>query len=186
VSFDSNSGDSNVEHILAAGKSEYEEAKHETCEDSQQIEIDLDRTFSDKIEYSDFHGASSRKRMLRSLLNVFGLSDSKVGYCQGMNYVAGMLLVVSDFQEAEAYAIFKLILQNYGARRFYICNKVDGRHFRSFYFPGICLMSCWKFMRQGCMNIYNLFLIILIMLLLEGGSKRSSYLRFQESLRLCF
>ena len=44
-----------------------------------------------------------------------------------MNYLAGIILVVSNFNEVETYVLFKTLLQKFGARWFYTDNKEDGK-----------------------------------------------------------
>eukprot|EP00398_MALV-I-01_sp_L67-1_P000530 gene530-545_t len=126
--FVTDGNDNEFENILEACRHEYELVAGQPCREHNQIEVDLDRTFPDKNEYSEYHrNAEEHKRMLRTILNVYGLSDPKLGYCQGMNYLAGLLLVTSGFQEVEAYVLFKLLLIKYGARWFYTGSAEEGK-----------------------------------------------------------
>jgi len=54
----------------------------------EQIEKDLDRTFSD-AEHRDIKDYKSK---LRRVLRAYALQDPAVGYCQGLNFIAGFLL----------------------------------------------------------------------------------------------
>lgn len=59
-------------------------------------------------------------RILRAFSNV----DKEVSYCQGMNFIAGFLLLVSDFNETEALYLFIALFSNtfsnfYGIRGFF-------------------------------------------------------------------
>lgn len=67
-----------------------------------QIEIDLSRTFPNHPLFSSPVGETPAGLLLpgiaalRHVLVAYSLRDSRVGYCQSMNYIAGMLLVLLD------------------------------------------------------------------------------------------
>ena len=63
----------------------------------QQIEKDLPRTFPKGTK----EGAA-RKASLRRILAAYALRNPSVGYCQGLNFVAGLLLL-SGMEEEEAF-----------------------------------------------------------------------------------
>ncbi len=55
------------------------------------IERDLNRTFP---EHFFFQGETGHGQVaLRNVLKVYSLYDREVGYCQGMGYIAGILLL---------------------------------------------------------------------------------------------
>ena len=64
----------------------------------EDIEKDVDRTFPKHLQFadSDGHGQAS----LRRLLLWYAAIDSEVGYCQGMGFIAGLLLTYMEEQEA--------------------------------------------------------------------------------------
>ena len=75
---------------------------HGQSEIPHQIEIDLSRTFP---HHALFIGDSPKGGLgplppgiaaLRHLLVAYSLRDPRLGYCQSMNYIAGMLLVLLD------------------------------------------------------------------------------------------
>ncbi|XP_076805568.1 growth hormone-regulated TBC protein 1-like [Clavelina lepadiformis] len=62
---------------------------------TESIKTDLDRTFPDNIHFKN--GIDSNKSKQKDLLNIltaFGRHSPTIGYCQGMNYIAALLLIV--------------------------------------------------------------------------------------------
>lgn len=92
----------------------------ELCEPSnawtQQIEIDISRTFPDLRSFD----VEPQRKLLR-VLNAYAAYNPDVGYCQGMNYVAGLLLIVSDMREEESFAMLARLMddQNFGLSGLY-------------------------------------------------------------------
>jgi len=78
-----------------------------------QIEIDICRTFP---EHTPFDGTQQHR--LQRVLNAYAGYNQSVGYCQGMNYVAGLLLLVSD-SEIESFAVFVCLMDHMGLSGFY-------------------------------------------------------------------
>mmetsp|Transcript_12822 Transcript_12822/g.35490 ORF Transcript_12822/g.35490 Transcript_12822/m.35490 type:complete len:492 (-) Transcript_12822:87-1562(-) len=79
------------------------------------IEIDISRTFPELKSFD----ASQQQRLLR-ILNAYASHNPNVGYCQGMNYVAGLLLLVSDCEE-ESFAVLVCLMDHpqFGLSGFY-------------------------------------------------------------------
>ena len=71
---------------------------------SPQIEKDVHRTFMKEIEQTPKNIQS-----LRNLLNCIDRYNSS-GYCQGMNYIVGYLLKLTNFDEIKTFYIFKSVL----------------------------------------------------------------------------
>eukprot|EP00811_Abedinium_folium_P019506 NODE_2844_length_2132_cov_13.691272.p1 GENE.NODE_2844_length_2132_cov_13.691272~~NODE_2844_length_2132_cov_13.691272.p1 ORF type:complete len:565 (+),score=121.72 NODE_2844_length_2132_cov_13.691272:154-1848(+) len=78
-----------------------------------RIEADVHRTFGELAAFD----RAQQQRLLR-VLNAYAAFDPKVGYCQGMNFVAGLLLFVSD-DEAESFALFVWLMQQRQLGDFY-------------------------------------------------------------------
>jgi hypothetical protein len=84
------------------------------------IKKDLRRTFPDM----PFFNTEGQKKLNRILLAYAGLNKS-VGYCQGMNFIAGFLLAISadanseDHTEEEAFWVFVQIMNSFGAATLY-------------------------------------------------------------------
>lgn len=73
-----------------------------------QIEIDLDRTFPDNIY---FNGTSpdDLKQMLSSVLKAYGKHRPDIGYCQGLNYLVGILLLITKSEEKSYWLLCTLM-----------------------------------------------------------------------------
>lgn len=71
---------------------------------SRQIELDAPRTFP-KLTAFD---AEQQKRLQR-ILQAFAALYPEVGYCQGMNFIAGLLLVASQDEEEAFWAMVCLM-----------------------------------------------------------------------------
>lgn len=70
---------------------------------------DINRTFP---EHPYFISAKSdAQAALSRVLSKYEAAHPKIGYCQGMNYVAGLLLMVSGGNESETYAMFASLLE---------------------------------------------------------------------------
>jgi len=78
------------------------------------IKKDIYRTFN-KEKISD----KNIKKLENILIN-FTKIDKKLGYCQGMNFIAGFFLKITDFEEIESFFLFLNFFQN--IRGFYINN----------------------------------------------------------------
>ena len=76
-------------------------SKKETC---PQIEKDLNRTFLNTLEQTP-----KNLQCLRNILNCIHRYNQS-GYCQGMNYIVGYLLKLTNFNEVKTFYIFKNIL----------------------------------------------------------------------------
>ncbi|KAJ8527857.1 hypothetical protein K7X08_015308 [Anisodus acutangulus] len=74
---------------------------------TKQIDHDLPRTFPGHpwLDTAEGHAA------LRRVLVAYSFRDSDVGYCQGMNYVAALLLLVMKTEE-EAFWMIAVLLEN--------------------------------------------------------------------------
>ena len=69
-----------------------------------QIEKDIKRTF---ISYNE--QTTNNFKILRNILNCINNYNAS-GYCQGMNFIVGYLLKVTNFDEVRTFYIFKNIL----------------------------------------------------------------------------
>jgi hypothetical protein len=68
---------------------------HSLQSTQEQIEKDLLRTFPNHSSM-DTEGCAA----LRRLLNAYACHNSRVGYCQGMNFLAGVLLLFMHEEDA--------------------------------------------------------------------------------------
>lgn len=82
---------------------------------ASDIEKDVLRTY---FEISYFK--SEGQRALTNVLKCLALDDPEVGYCQGINFVVGLLLLVSGGQEAETFAFYAALRKVRGWRSLYV------------------------------------------------------------------
>ena len=74
------------------------------AKNNAQIEKDLNRTFINISEQTPKH-----LQTLRNVLNCINIYNN--GYCQGMNFIVGFLLKITNFDEIQAFYIFKNIFK---------------------------------------------------------------------------
>lgn len=84
------------------------------------ILIDLGRTFPGHPYFSAPLGQGQLS--LFNLLKAYSLLDQEVGYCQGLSFVAGILLM--HMPEEKAFDILKYMMFNLGFRRQYLPDMV--------------------------------------------------------------
>lgn len=75
-----------------------------------EIKKDLNRTLSGfKISNNIM---DDTQLMLYNILKAFSLVDKEVAYCQGMNFIVGFLLLISDFNEIETFYFMLSLFSN--------------------------------------------------------------------------
>ncbi|XP_007547221.1 TBC1 domain family member 4 isoform X1 [Poecilia formosa] len=79
------------------------------------ILVDLGRTFPTHQYFSAQLGAGQLS--LYNLLKAYSLMDTEVGYCQGISFVAGVLLL--HMREEQAFDMLKFLMYDLGIRRQY-------------------------------------------------------------------
>uniref|UniRef100_A0A1A7W8X0 ADP-ribosylhydrolase like 1 n=1 Tax=Iconisemion striatum TaxID=60296 RepID=A0A1A7W8X0_9TELE len=86
----------------------------------ETIRTDLNRTFPDNIQFRKTSNQCLQKALYNVLL-AYGHHDPAVGYCQGMNFVAGYLLIVTKDEE----------------RSFWLMDALLGRILPDYYTPAM-------------------------------------------------
>ncbi|CCC67550.1 hypothetical protein NCAS_0A09920 [Naumovozyma castellii] len=82
--------------------------------DLEIIERDLNRTFPDNIHFQKQSPQDEEPELIKSLRRVlvaFSLYNPKIGYCQSMNFIAGLLLLFLD--EERAFWMLVIITSRY-------------------------------------------------------------------------
>ncbi|KAI9491015.1 rab-GTPase-TBC domain-containing protein [Zychaea mexicana] len=78
------------------------------------IERDLHRTFPDNVRFKSIPKNSNNDvpaiQSLRRILSAFSLYAPDIGYCQSLNYIAGLLLLFMD--EEDAFWTFVVLIQD--------------------------------------------------------------------------
>ncbi|XP_051140109.1 uncharacterized protein LOC127257685 isoform X3 [Andrographis paniculata] len=103
---------------------------------TKQIDHDLPRTFPGHpwLDTADGHAA------LRRVLVGYSFRDSDVGYCQGLNYVAALLLLVMNSEE-EAFWMLAVLLENVLVNDCYT-NNLSGCHVEQRVFKDLLTKKC--------------------------------------------
>ncbi|AAS52484.1 AEL201Wp [Eremothecium gossypii ATCC 10895] len=85
-----------------------------TLKDLDVIERDLNRTFPDNVHFQKSANSEQEPPMIRSLRRVlvaFSIYNPKIGYCQSMNFLSGLLLLFMD--EEKAFWMLVIITSRY-------------------------------------------------------------------------
>ncbi|KAF5833418.1 RabGAP/TBC protein [Dunaliella salina] len=95
-------------------------ASNEGCACARQIELDLPRTFVNH----PWLMAPEGQAVLRTVLLAFSLHDPKLGYCQGLNYVAALFLLASGQDSERAFWLLAAMVGRVVAANTYGSNLV--------------------------------------------------------------
>ncbi|XP_057955278.1 uncharacterized protein LOC131149145 [Malania oleifera] len=103
---------------------------------TRQIDHDLPRTFPGHpwLDTTEGHAA------LRRVLVGYSFRDSDVGYCQGLNYVAALLLLVMKTEE-DAFWMLAVLLENVLVNDCYT-NNLSGCHVEQRVFKDLLAKKC--------------------------------------------
>ncbi|RMZ82763.1 hypothetical protein DV738_g1665, partial [Chaetothyriales sp. CBS 135597] len=93
---------------------------------------DVGRSFPNVDLFRDPDGEG--QMMLRSVLKAFSLHDVAIGYCQGLGFVVGPLLM--HMSEADAFCILVRLMDNYDLRSCYLPD-LSGLHLRIYQFQAL-------------------------------------------------
>ncbi|XP_046616762.1 growth hormone-regulated TBC protein 1-A-like isoform X1 [Neodiprion virginianus] len=80
---------------------------HHSRDVAEIIKTDLPRTFPDNIFYNNIE---NQQHQLYNVLLAFAHQNKRVGYCQGLNYIAGLLLLVTKSEET-AFWLLKILIE---------------------------------------------------------------------------
>lgn len=73
---------------------------------AETIRIDLPRTFPDNIYFTT---EDALQQQLFNVLTTFAHQNAEVGYCQGLNYIAGLLLLATKHEESTFWLLKMLV-----------------------------------------------------------------------------
>jgi len=82
--------------------------KNQVIED--QILTDIPRTFPNNMLFDKTHPKTLQKPLF-NILKAFANSNPKIGYCQGLNYIAGLILLVTKDEDA-SFWLLKVMCEN--------------------------------------------------------------------------
>ncbi|XP_028291203.1 TBC1 domain family member 4 isoform X4 [Gouania willdenowi] len=98
-----------------ASETSYQDLLKQLTAQQHAILVDLGRTFPTHQYFSAQLGAGQLS--LYNLLKAYSLLDTEVGYCQGISFVAGVLLL--HMSEEQAFDMLKFLMYDLGIRRQY-------------------------------------------------------------------
>ncbi|KAI8997808.1 rab-GTPase-TBC domain-containing protein [Pilobolus umbonatus] len=101
------------------------------------IQRDLSRTFP-QLEMFKADGGEGQMAMGR-LLKAYSLYDAHVGYCQGLGFVVGPLLMTMT--EEQAFCVFVRLMETYEMRTMFTLN-MEGLHLRLHQFQTLLSQLC--------------------------------------------
>lgn len=71
---------------------------HEYSNDIRQIDLDVNRTFRNNVMFRERYGP--KQQSLFQVLAAYSIYNTEVSYCQGMNQIAGLLLMFMSEEDA--------------------------------------------------------------------------------------
>ncbi|CAO3637121.1 unnamed protein product [Mucor hiemalis] len=112
----------------------YEQLCKEKSPHERIIQRDLARTFPriDMFKQENGQGQSSMRRILEA----YSLYDTDVGYCQGLAFLVGPLLM--NMPEAQSFCVFVRLMETYELRSMFTLN-MEGLQLRLYQFS--CLLT---------------------------------------------
>ncbi|KIV94947.1 hypothetical protein PV10_02661 [Exophiala mesophila] len=109
--------------------SEYQRLSQQQSPYDGLIGKDVGRSFPNVDMFREKDGEG--QRMLGKVLKAFSLYDDKIGYCQGLGFVVGPLLM--HMSEPEAFSVLVKLMENYDLRSCYLPD-LSGLHLRIYQF----------------------------------------------------
>ncbi|KKZ61871.1 hypothetical protein EMCG_03661 [[Emmonsia] crescens] len=108
---------------------EFERLSGETSPYEGLIGKDIGRSFPSVEMFRDPNGEG--QQMLGRVLRCFSLYDNKIGYCQGLGFVVGPLLM--HMSDAEAFCVLVRLMDHYDLRSCFL-PTLSGLHLRIYQF----------------------------------------------------
>mmetsp|Transcript_59340 Transcript_59340/g.125744 ORF Transcript_59340/g.125744 Transcript_59340/m.125744 type:complete len:398 (-) Transcript_59340:212-1405(-) len=78
------------------------------------IEADAPRTFPGNAVFEEFY-----LEKMKRVLSAYSAHDPEVGYCQGLNFVVGLLLITANGAEEDVFWVFVALMHGCSLRHFY-------------------------------------------------------------------
>ncbi|KAL8996082.1 MAG: hypothetical protein Q9169_004321 [Polycauliona sp. 2 TL-2023] len=108
---------------------EYEKLCTETSPYENLIGKDIGRSFPNVDMFKD--PAGEGQKMLAKVLQAFSIYDQKIGYCQGLGFVVGPLLM--HMADKEAFCVLVRLMEHYNLRSCFLPD-LSGLHLRIYQF----------------------------------------------------
>ena len=118
---------SGAKTLMDNNKGEYQRLTGLKSKWEKKIGVDLNRSFP---HHPLFEEGAKGQDMMGRVLRAYSCKDEEIGYCQGMNFVTGVLLM--EMEEEKAFWTLYAMLNN-KVRAFQITTKIFD--FQLFFFP---------------------------------------------------
>ncbi|KAI7349145.1 RabGAP/TBC [Hortaea werneckii] len=110
----------------------FEKLQYEKSPYDGQINKDVGRSFPGVELFRDAEGEG--QKMLGRVLKCFSLQDKDIGYCQGLGFLVGPLLM--NMGEREAFCVLVRLMDHYSLRPSFL-PSLSGLHMRIFQFSSL-------------------------------------------------
>lgn len=91
---------------------------------AHSILIDLCRTFPKHRQFRESLAQSTGQKSLYNVLKAYCLLDTEVGYCQGLSFVVGLILIYLPDEE-DAFKVLRHLMFNCNMRRYYLPDMIS-------------------------------------------------------------
>ncbi|CAF3543864.1 unnamed protein product [Adineta steineri] len=125
-------------------KYKYAEFMKMTSPCEKVIRRDISRTYPQHDFFKQKHGLGQES--LFNVMKAYSLYDREVGYCQGIGFIVGLLLM--HMPEEEAFAVLVSIMQDYTMRDMY---KPD------MFYLGLCIYQLECMIQENLPDLYRHF-----------------------------
>ena len=103
---------------------------------ANDIEKDIGRTFPKHLYFDKKYFGYIGQFALKRILSKFSHKYSKIGYCQGMNFIAGYLLLVSGGKESEVFQFMENLYSKFQLQDIF-GKELKGLHYNLWIFDNI-------------------------------------------------
>ena len=90
---------------------------------------DIDRTFPEHNYFNKEKFGYYGQFSLMRVLGKFATAYPEISYCQGMNFIVGLLLMVSGGNEVESFCMLDAILYQFNIKEFFTENMPELKRF---------------------------------------------------------
>jgi hypothetical protein len=99
-------------------KESYDELLKQSTIHQHTIQLDLNRTFPNHFNFSKKNGQQGQLALF-NVLKAYAIVDPEVGYCQGLSFIVGILLINLNNCEEKAFELLKFLLIDLNLREQY-------------------------------------------------------------------
>lgn len=122
----------------------YKEILSQSTIHQHAILLDLGRTFPSHPNFSKKYGPG--QLALFNVLKAYSILDSEVGYCQGLSFIVGILLIHVNNNEEKAFNLLKFLLVDLNFREQF---KPDMVRLQKY------MYQLSRFLQENCSEVFN-------------------------------